>query len=56
MKITIPYLASAPYGYADDQSKVESAKASKYAYIAAIAAVVFIIVLIILFAKKKNNG
>lgn len=54
MKITIPYLATVPYGYADDQSKVESAKASKYAYLAAIAAVIFIIVFIILFTKKKN--
>ena len=54
MKITIPYIATVPYGYADDQAKVQSAISSKYAYIAAIAAVVFIIVLIILFAKKKN--
>lgn len=53
MTIEIPYDLYG-YGYADDQAKVQSAKSSKYAYLAAIAAVVFIIVLIILFAKKKN--
>ena len=53
MNIEIPYTIFG-YGYADDQSKVQTAKGTKYTYIAAIAAIVFIIVFIILFTKKKD--